>query len=94
MNIKMIGFALAAIGMVLIFIATPNMIKIIPGLNQLDPSIIKYIIITGIICVGMGIILVMSTAEGKKHAYHHKTKMGEEVPIFHNKEIIGYRITK
>jgi len=91
MNLKTIAFILVAIGIVLIFLATPKIIDSIPFLKGVSP---KYIIIPGVILVGIGMIIVMSGSEGKKHSYHHKTKMGEEVPIFHNKEIIGYRITK
>jgi len=94
MNIKIISFIAVAIGLILIFLGTPAIIKTIPILKDLGDSIVKYIVIAGVIMVGVGIIIMMSTSEGRKHAYHHKTKMGEEVPIFHNKEIIGYRITK
>ena len=92
MNIKLIGFGLAVLGIILIFIATPKILGAIPFLGTLSP---KYLIVPGVILVGMGIIIVMTQSEGgKKHAYAHKTKMGTEVPIFHNKEIIGYRVTK
>ncbi len=94
MNIKIISFIAVAIGLVLIFIGTPAVIKNIPIIKDQGDSIVQYIVIAGVILVGIGIILMMSTSEGRKHAYHHKTKMGEEVPIFHKKEIIGYRITK
>lgn len=91
MNLKLVSFIAVAIGIFLIFIGTPQIISKISFLKEVSP---KYIVLPGVILVGIGIILMMSTSEGKKHAYHHKTKMGEEVPIFHNKEIIGYRITK
>jgi len=94
MNLKIISFIAVAIGLILIFLGTPAVVKNIPLIKDQGDSIVKYIVIAGVILVGVGIVLMMSTSEGKKHAYHHKTKMGEEVPIFHNKEIIGYRITK
>ena len=94
MNLKIISFIAVAIGLILIFLGTPAVVKNIPLIKDQGDSIVKYIVIAGVILVGVGIVLMMSTSEGKKHAYHHKTKIGEEVPIFHNKEIIGYRITK
>lgn len=92
MNIKIISFILIIIGLILIFIATPKIMESIPFLKTISP---KYLIIPGIIAVGIGIILMTTGSEGKgKNIYGHKTKMGEEVPIFHEKEIVGYRIKK
>ena len=95
MNAKLAGYILAGIGVFLIFIATPNIVKAIPLLKDLGAGIVKYIVIVGVIAVGVGIVLVMSqsSSSGKgKGIYSHKTKMGEEVPIFQDKEIVGYRI--
>jgi len=95
MDIKIIGYIIAAVGIILIFLGTPNIVKVIPILSSLGTNVVKYMVIFGVIGVGVGIVLVMSQgSSGKKGVYGHKTKMGEEVPIFHGKEIVGYRIKK
>lgn len=93
MNLKLTSYILTGIGIVGIFLATPKVMSSIPFLSSISP---KYILIPCVILTGIGIILLTSQgSSGKgKHVYSHKTKMGEEIPIFHGKEIVGYRINK
>ena len=88
MDAKIIGYILSALGLIGIVVSNKNIIGSVPFL-QTVPT--QYILIPAIIMVGMGIVLIMSKSTSK---YHPKTKMGEEVPIFKGKEIVGYRITK
>jgi hypothetical protein len=92
MNIKLAGYGLAGIGILGILISSKKIMESIPFLNGISP---KFILVPGVILVGVGLIFVMSQSSGGKgkHAYSHKTKMGEEIPIFKGKEIVGYRIS-
>lgn len=88
MNYKIFGYAIAGLGILGVFISTPKILSQIPFLSTLP---MKFILIPSIIAVGVGIVLMMGTSENK---YKHKTGMGEEVPIFKGKEIVGYRLKK
>ncbi len=84
MGVKLWGYGLAIIGLIGIAISTEKIINMIPFLSGTNP---KYILIPGVILVGIGIILVMSTGS-------EKSKIGKEVPIYHGKNIVGYRVLK
>ncbi len=91
MNSKFLGYIAILIGLVGIFVSSKKIMDIlIAKMPFLDGSG-KYILIAGLILVAVGVVFVMSNKESK---YKHKTGLGEEVPIFKGKDIVGYRIKK
>jgi hypothetical protein len=87
MNAKIFGYIISAIGLLAIAISTPKIMSSTPLLSGIPTTFSKYILIIGVILVGVGIILVMGTGQDK-------SKLGKEVPIYKGKEIVGYRVVK
>ena len=85
MNAKIFGYIISALGLLAIAISTPKIMSSTPLLSSIPISFSKYILIGGVIIIGVGVVLVMSTSQ-------EKTKLGKEVPIYKGKKIIGYRI--
>ncbi|VVB78989.1 Uncharacterised protein [uncultured archaeon] len=87
MNAKVFGYLISLAGLGAIAISTPKIMSSAPILSSIPSTFSKYILIGGVIIVGVGIILVMSNST-------NKTKLGKEVPIYKGKEIVGYRVLK
>ncbi len=87
MDAKIFGYIISALGLIGIAISTKPIMSSTPLLSSIPISFSKYILIIGVILVGVGIILVMSMSQ-------NKTKLGKEVPIYKGKEIVGYRVLK
>lgn len=87
MNAKIFGYIISALGLLAIAMSTPKIMSSTPLLSGIPASFSKYILIIGVIIVGVGVILVMGTSQ-------NKTKLGKEVPIYKGKEIVGYRVLK
>jgi len=78
---KLLGYALAGIGLAGLATATGNMFPNIPKLAILIPSMI-------VTAIGVMIMIVTGGKGGPG-----KTKQVEkEVPIYKGKEIVGYRV--
>lgn len=82
---KGLGYALAAIGLIGIFLSTDNGKKLVPFLSGVDSKII--LVVSGAIVV-VGVILMVMF--GKTHKQKH-----EEVPIYEGtgkkRRIVGYQ---
>jgi hypothetical protein len=85
-GIKVFGYSAAGVGLVGLALSSKKMMELIPLLKNLSPAVI---LVPSLILVGVGIILLLS--DGKTGA---KSKLGQEVPIYKGKEIVGYRILK
>ena len=57
MNSKIFGYIISAIGLLAIAISTPKIMSSIP-LSSTIPSLSKYLLIGGVILVGVGIVLL------------------------------------
>lgn len=82
METKFFGYIAALAGLAGIALSTP---KIYSSMSFLSFVPSNYLLIGGVILVGVGVIL-FSSMSGKSK--------GKEVPIYKGKEIIGYRVVK
>ncbi len=81
---KIIGYVLAVIGLIGIFLSTNNGKKLVPLLANVKST---YILIISAIFVIAGVIfMVVLDKYGKQKK--------QEVPIYKGKEIVGYRREK
>ncbi len=81
---KIIGYILALLGILSLAVGTMPQLR--KALSFIPAEISnKILIIAGVVIVVIGIILLYKKDSGKKL---------EEVPIYHGKEIVGYRKIK
>ena len=79
---KIIGYILAAIGLIGIFLSTDNGKKLVPFLADVKSTYI--LIASGILVIaGVVFMVLFGKSSGKQK--------NKEVPIYKGKEIIGYR---
>lgn len=81
---KLYGYISALLGLAFIAISPKKFIELTPLKGFIPPS---FLLIGGIILVGVGVILVMSESKTK-------SRLGQEVPILKGKNIVGYRVIK
>ena len=80
---RSVGFILLVLGLILLALGVKpvheQIVKSMPQLGGIDPIVLLGI---GVALLVIGIIIMKGASSGKQ---------AEEVPIYHGKEIVGYR---
>ena len=82
MRLKVIGYIVAGVGLLGIFLSTKNIMSSIPILKNIP---IQFILLPSMAIVAISIILMLSEKSAGKE------KSIKEVPIYHKDKIVGYR---
>ncbi len=78
---KLTPYLVALLGIIFLVLSADVIRLSVPLISNIPK---QYILIPGIILVGVGVILMMGGKKG-----HHATK---EVPIYKGKKVVGYRV--
>ncbi len=78
---KIIPYSISALGILFMALSTDIIQYYVPIIKNIPK---QYILLPGIILVGIGVILMMGGSK-KHHAQ-------QEVPIYKGKKIVGYRV--
>ena len=79
---KALGYLIAVIGLIGLFLSVEDVAKGFPVLSSISSKIILY---PAMAITAVGIVIIIASSSGKK------LKQEKEVPIFHGKKIVGYR---
>ena len=85
---KIIGYALALIGLVGLALSTPFGKKLAPFMNGVDQT---SFLIGSLAFVIAGILVISLVGRGIKKKTKGKGDHGEEVPIYKGDKVVGYR---
>jgi len=84
---KFLPYIISSLGLIGIIISGEKIHPTLPLLNLIPRS---FVLIGGVILVGVGIVLMMGKGQGKGSRLGKQKEV--EVPIYKDKKIIGYRV--